>query len=435
MNKKYDAIVIGAGIIGTCLAYELCRKGYKTLGLDKLPAAGYGSTSNSCAIVRAHYSTRDGVAMAYEGFFYWRDWKQYLDCEDEAGFAEFRNTGSILLKSKGHDWRKVQRHYDDVGVAYEEWGLDKLKEVIAIYDHGEYWPPTRPEADEHFMEPKGKLEGAIFCPGGGYMNDPQLSCHNAQRAAEAKGGEFMFNAEVVEIRKKDGRVLGVTLKDGRRIDAPVVVNVAGPHSFIINRMAGVEERMNIKTRALRHEVHHVPSPPGFDFLNHGFHTSDGDNAIYFRPEVGNMILVGSEDPECDSQTWVEDPDEFNRQITDAQYKAQVYRLARRIPSLKIPNKQIGVVDLYDCSDDWIPIYDKSDLKGFYMAIGTSGNQYKNAPVVGAMMAELIDQCQKGLDHDREPLQFKLRYIDKTIDAGFFSRRREINPDSSFSVNG
>ena len=98
---------------------------------------------------------------------------------------------------------------------------------------------------------------------------------------------------------------------------------------------------------------------------------------------------------------------FNRNVTEAQWKAQVYRCARRIETLPIPDKKRGVVDLYDCSDDWIPIYDKSDLGGYYMAIGTSGNQYKNAPIVGMMMAELIDQCEKGLDHDKTPLKFKL----------------------------
>jgi sarcosine oxidase subunit beta len=70
-----------------------------------------------------------------------------------------------------------------------------------------------------------------------------------------------------------------------------------------------------------------------------------------------------------------------------------------------------------------------------MAIGTSGNQYKNAPVVGAMMAELIDACEKGFDHDVNPFEFKMRYIGRTTDVGFFSRNREINYDSSFSVNG
>lgn len=435
MNQKYDAIVIGAGIIGGCISYELARKGYKTLTVEKLGAAGHGSTAASCAIVRAHYSTRDGVAMAYEGFFYWKEWEKYLDCEDESGFAKFRNTGSLMFKSKGHKWRTVLQNYKDVGVEHEEWDLDQVRKRIPIYDLHEFWPVRRPEDEAFWNPPTDELEGAIYCPGGGYVSDPQLSCHNAQRAAEAKGGKYLFNAEVVEIRRTADRILGITLKDGRQFDAPIVVNVAGPHSFIINRLAGVEEGMNIKTQALRHEVHHVPSPPGFNFEKDGLHTSDGDNSIYFRPEVGNMILVGSEDPECDKKEWIADPDNFNRQITDAQYKAQVYRLAKRIPTLGIPDKKQGVADLYDCSDDWIPIYDKSDLKGYYMAIGTSGNQYKNAPVVGAMMADLIEKVENGYDHDKDPIQYKLPHIGLTINVGFYSRLREINRNSSFSVNG
>ena len=70
MNKQYDAIIVGAGIIGAAIAFELAKKGYKTLNVDKLPSAGHGSTSGSCAIIRLHYSTPDGVAMAREGFYY-----------------------------------------------------------------------------------------------------------------------------------------------------------------------------------------------------------------------------------------------------------------------------------------------------------------------------------------------------------------------------
>ena len=47
-----------------------------------------------------------------------------------------------------------------------------------------------------------------------------------------------------------------------------------------------------------------------------------------------------------------------------------------------------------CPTTWLPIYDKSDLKGFYMAVGTSGHEYKNAPPVGFLMAELIERCEK-----------------------------------------
>ena len=87
------------------------------------------------------------------------------------------------------------------------------------------------------------------------------------------------------------------------------------------------------------------------------------------------------------------------------------------------------------SDDWIPIYDRSSLAGFYMAVGTSGNQFKNAPLAGVLMAELILACEAGHDHDREPLKHIGRYTGFEIDLGFFSRLRPVNRESSFSVLG
>ncbi|MEA2322826.1 MAG: hypothetical protein QOD81_2676 [Solirubrobacteraceae bacterium] len=435
MAKEVDAVIIGAGVIGAATAYELAKKGYRTLNIDKLPASGYGPTSASCAIVRAHYSSWDGVAMAYEGFSYWQDWERYLGVVDDAGAARYMNCGTLLLESATGHHEKVLKHYRDIGVEYEEWDSATLKERMPIFDTHAFWPPKRPD-DPHFWDQaERELPGAVYTPGSGYVNDPQLATHNLQRAAEAKGGEFLFRASVAEIRRHNGRVKGVTLADGMEIDAPIVINVAGPHSFLINRMAGAEEGMKVKTRALRHEVHHVPAPPDFDFEADGIHTSDGDTGIYFRPESGNHILIGSEDPDCDTRQWVDDPDDYDRGVTEAQWEAQVYRLARRIPSLRIPNQRKGVVDLYDCSDDWIPIYDKSDVGGFYMAIGTSGNQFKNAPVVGHLMAELIDKVEHGHDHDQDPVKVTCRYTGLELDSGFYSRLREINPDSSFSVNG
>jgi len=434
-NAKADVVIIGAGVIGAAIAFELSKRGYGTINLDKLPASGYGPTSNSCAIVRAHYSSREGVAMAYEGFSYWQRWAEYLGVTDEAGTAKYVNSGTILLKSATGHHEKVLRHYVDLGVEYAEWDLDELRTHMPIYDVRAFWPPKRPSDKRFWEEPEAELDGAIFTPGSGYVNDPQLATHNLQRAAEAAGARFLFRAEVSAIRRDKQRVRGVTLATGEEIDAPIVVNVAGPHSFVINRMAGVEEGMKVKTRALRHEVHHVPAPPDFDFEANGVHTSDGDIGIYFRPESGNHILVGSEDPECDPRVWVERPDEYDRQVTEAQWEAQVYRLARRIPTLPIPNQRRGVVDLYDVSDDWLPIYDRADLPGFYMAIGTSGNQFKNAPVVGHAMAELIARVEQGHDHDTDPVSVTCRYTGTALDLGFYSRLREINRDSSYSVNG
>ncbi len=198
-------------------------------------------------------------------------------------------------------------------------------------------------------------------------------------------------------------------------------------------MAGVEEGMKIKTRALRQEVCHVPAPEGIDYEKVGTIISDGEIGCYSRPEVGKLVLIGSEAPECDEREWV-DPDNFDRSFTD-QWSTQAMREAQRISGLPIPNQPQGVVDLYDVADDWIPIYDKSDLPGFYMAVGTSGNQYKNAPVAGVLMAELIEKVEAGHDHDSDPVNFVMQHTGRECNLGFFSRLREINPDSSFSVIG
>jgi sarcosine oxidase subunit beta len=296
MNRTTDAIIIGAGIIGCAAAFELAKKGYRTLNIDKLPEAGYGSTSNSCALIRFFYSTWEGVAMSFEGYHYWKDWPNYLGVTDDRGQAHYTERGTIMLMTEGHDHSNVIRLYDQVGVDYEVWDVDTLIQKMPIFDVHTFWPP-RPVDDPTFWDdPDERLEGAVFTPQSGYVNDPQLATHNLYAAARAAGSEFLFNSEVVEIRKANGRTAGVTLKNGQQVDAPVVVNIAGPHSFVINRMAGVEEGMNIKTRALRHEVHHVPAPPNFNYEEKGHPVSDGDAGTYFRPEVGNKIAVGTEDP-------------------------------------------------------------------------------------------------------------------------------------------
>jgi sarcosine oxidase, subunit beta len=433
-SETADAVIIGAGVIGAAVAFELCKRGLRTVNVDKFPAAGYGSTSSSSACVRAHYSSRPGVAMAHAGFSYWKDWGNYLGVEDERGIARYVNCGTVLLKSDEGQYLKATELYDELGVAYEDWDTDTLLQRVPYYDPHRFWPPSRP-SDDSFWEPSTTvLDGAIYTPDSGYMSDPALATHNLQRAAEAAGGRFVFRREVREIRS-DSRVRGVTLDNGDRIEAPIIVNVAGPYSGVVNRMAGVEQAMKIRTRPMRHEVHVVPGPPGVDLDVEGFHTADGDQGIYFRPESGGTLLVGSEDPECDDRDWVDDPDSFNRTMTRSHWEAQVYRLARRIPGLEVPPRMAGVVDLYDVSDDWIPVYDASDLPGYYMAVGSSGNQFKNAPVAGHAMAELITACEAGRDHDANPVQVTLPHTGDSLDLGFFSRNRAVVTSSSFGVNG
>ncbi|MCE2518018.1 MAG: FAD-binding oxidoreductase, partial [Alphaproteobacteria bacterium] len=290
-SSSYDAIIIGAGVIGACTAFEMAKKGYKTLSIDKAPEAGYGSTSGSCAIIRTYYSTTDSCALAYEGWFYWKNWADYMGVTDPSGMITYHDTGTLVMKTEHNGYlEKATAMMDEIGCPYRHLTVDEMRDYVPSFDARSYSPAKRADA-EGFGEPTGpELSGGVLFPRGGYVDDPKLSAHNAQVAAEAHGAEFMFRQEVTAIRQHDGRVTGVTLADGREIDAPIVVNVAGPHSSIINGMAGVKDNMKMTTRALRHEVAHVPAPKG-EALKSVY--SDSDISTYARPASGDHILIGS----------------------------------------------------------------------------------------------------------------------------------------------
>jgi len=434
-SSEFDVVIIGAGVLGGAIAIELSRRGRRTLNVDKAPVAGGGSTSNSCAIIRFTYSTHVGVAFSWEGGQYWKDWANYIDAEDESGLIEFHQVGQLnLYTDDAERLRKVQALWDELGIPYEDLDAAGLIERFPFMDFGWFGPPTRPEDPAFWKDAESPVNGGLWSPDAGYVSDPQLSCHNLQRGAEAAGGEFRFNTVVSSILIEDDAVAGIGLADGSTVRAPVVINVAGPHSAKINQMAGVYDEMNIKTAALRHEVHHVPSPAGVDFAALGTVGADDDLGFYFRPEVGNNVLLGSVDADCDPSEYV-DPDDYDTSINRDQWHTQVLRATRRMPGMGMPHEARGVVDLYDASDDWLPIYDRTVLDGFYVAIGTSGNQYKNAGAVGQAMGDLIEAIEGGLDHDNEPLQVVGRYTGLTIDLGAYSRNREINENSSMSVHG
>lgn len=440
MDQRADAVVIGAGVIGASIGHELARRGWSTLNVDALASAGAGSTGSSSAIVRFTYSTRAGVAMSWEGMHAWAEWPDHVAAgvAPDRPLAEFVRCGTIVFLHEGGHHEAFLGHFDDLGIPHEHWDAERVAERLPGVDMGRYGPPRRPD-DEHFFDDAvATLPGAVWIPDGGYVTDPQLAARNLQHAAEGHGGRFAFNTRVVEVVRDDGgdRVRGVRLDDGSMVVAPVVVNAAGPASGHVNELAGLADSMNIGTRPLRVEVHQVPAPASLDWPHTGAHLADTDVGVYVRPaHAGSAMLVGSTDPDCDEREWVDDVDDVDRTVTADQWRAQVWRLARRFPDLGVPNQPRGVADLYDVADDWIPIYDRTDLDGFYVAIGTSGNQFKNAAVAGHCMAELITAVSAGHDHDADPVIVAGRRTGMAIDMATFARNREINRDSSFSVNG
>jgi glycine/D-amino acid oxidase-like deaminating enzyme len=189
-------------------------------------------------------------------------------------------------------------------------------------------------------------------------------------------------------------------------------------------MAGVDTGMRIGHRPLRQEVFTVDAPDGMRVVDGMPAVADLDIGQYIRPQLGGTWMVGGTEPECDELEWVDDPEHFDEYPTVDRWETSMMRLARRVPAFGVPHRPVGLAALYDVADDWVPIYDMSDLPGFFMACATSGNQFKNAPIAGQFMRAIIDAVEAGHDHDAEPVQFLGQRTGRTIDLGAFSRRRE-----------
>ncbi|MEV0391035.1 FAD-dependent oxidoreductase [Nonomuraea sp. NPDC050643] len=424
-----DVVVIGTGVIGSSIALELARAGHRVIALDRAPGAGQGSTSASSAVVRFNFSTNAGVATAWEAHFGWLDWAGHLG-HDVSDLAMFRKSGLVMLDVEAAPRTSWLPLFDEIGVPYEEWDSATLAERVPGIDVGRYWPQKRLD-DEEFWEDAKQSLGGVYTPDAGYVSDPSLAAVNLAAAASACGAEFRFRSTVTALEKADGRVTAVRLSDGTRIPCAVVVNAAGPWSGALNRLAGVGSDFTVGVRPMRQEVAHVSVPEGYG----GPVVADMDLGTYFRGEGGGDLLVGGTEPECDPMQWTDDPDAVDIHPTAAVFGAQVTRAARRLPDLEVPNRARGVVGVYDVADDWTPIYDRTELEGFYLAIGTSGNQFKNAPVVGQLMTELINQVENGVDHDASPVRFRAPRTGLEIDLGAFSRKRNRNTANTGTVMG
>ena len=435
MALNTDVIVVGAGVIGGSVALELAKRGFGVVVIDKAGAPGHGSTSASSAIVRFNYSTWDGVATSWEAKHCWVDWSNHLGFADDVGLASFHQTGMVVLDTPVAPRERVVTLLDQVGVRYEEWDASVLRDRVPGIDAGRYWPPKRIDEEAFFQEAAGEI-GALYMPDAGFVVDPQLAAHNLITAAQYFGATTVFNATVNEVIRRNDRVAGVRLEDGTLISSPVVVNAGGPWSSGLNRLAGVGGDFTIGVRPMRQEVHYLPAPPGYNVAGQlGPSIADMDLGTYMRAGPGDKIFVGGTEPACDPLEWIDRPDDSNPLVTAALYANQATRAARRLSTLSVPVSPKGVAGVYDVAEDWTPIYDRTELDGFYVAMGTSGNQFKNAPLVGRFLVTIVEQVESGHDHDGDPLRYAGEHTGNSINLGAFSRKRPFNANSTGTVMG
>lgn len=258
MTETSDVIIVGSGVVGASTALELGRAGYDVTVVDKANGPGHGSTSASSAVVRFNYSTWDGVASAWESRFRWEKWEDYLGHRDPDGLARFVRCGLAFLDVENISVVGMTSLFDRAGIPHEHWDSAQLTRAVPGIDVGRYFPPKPVTSEEFFSAPVGEL-GAIFTPDAGYVDDPQRATANLAQAAERAGALFRFK-RTVNALERTGSVWRVDLDGRETLEAPILVNAAGPWSSALNRLAGVGEDFTVTVAPLRQEVHHVPLP-------------------------------------------------------------------------------------------------------------------------------------------------------------------------------
>ncbi|MFT7485008.1 MAG: sarcosine oxidase subunit beta [Candidatus Paceibacteria bacterium] len=425
-----DILILGGGIIGCSIGLELARLGQSVIIIERNGEVGHGTTAASCAIIRRFYSTDTMTAMAQEGAAVWSTWGDYLGAGAEEDLARFIRCGMLFVPpTLSEGVRSTIQRMEDHNVDVEWLSAEAITQRFPYLDVASQTPVRDPNDDDFFETTGRQIEGAVFERDAGYVISPALATRNLRDAAERAGVTFRLGEEVVAIEDSAARYR-LRLASGGTIDGHVLINCAGPHSSVVNQMAGVD--IGIEVRPLRREVHAVSNPAhereGADPVPI---VGDVDGGLYFRPETGGVdLIVGSLDPECDAKEWVTDPDSNDDNSTVANHERFMLRLMKRFPEIQLERRR-GLGSMYDVTTlDWNPVLDCTDRPGYYVAIGTSGSSFKTAPVIGRVMAELVQYCEAGNNHDKEPVQVSMDRTGFSIDVGFFSRLRGAHSSSN-----
>lgn len=425
-----DILIIGSGIVGSSCALALSKKGYSVRVLEKNKYNNNGTTSYSSGICRMYYTHIDSVKLSWDSYQFWYkdNWRNFIGYDDPGGMVSINECGALFLNTKNSNsfLKKTTSEMEKVGVPFSFLDFHETKNKLDKLDFSieNSFDPCLFE-DERFGKPiDTPVYGSVYMPKSGYISDPSLANSNLQYGAKKRGAQFHFDEEVHKFlvdKKSNFGVYGVKTKKNIYY-SPVVINCAGVYSKKINDMLYNNLDINndsLDTKAMRQEVCYVEAPKNINVEKDGMIICDSDTGVHFRPETGNKFIVGNSEPPCDRFVY-EDPDSIDTNFSD-QYNQQLYRACLRIPTLPLfgGKKTGGIVSMYDVTEDWTPIYDKSNVNGYYLAIGTSGNQFKNAANIGNIMCNIIENKKK----------LNMTFFNDKINLNSFSRLRKPLPNS------
>lgn len=352
-----DVVVVGGGVNGVFVAWELARRGVRDVVLLERDFLAAGPTSRSGAVVRCHYSTPELVKLAMEGRQFFQGASELVG--DDCGFRPVGFLAAVAESDAAALEAKVRMQ--------REAGLD-----VALL-RGSDIAGVEPELE------RDEISAAAWERDSGYA-DPVRTTWMVGRAAERLGVEIRQGCAVRGFRIESGRLVGVRTDDGD-IATRAVVCAAGPWTRRLIAEAGTD----LPTTILRNAMALFLRPPGFERPHPVL--IDYARRFYARPD-GRLSLTGSID-EHENES-VADPDEPDAGVRKDEIALFGRRLGGSFPMLARAPERGGWVGLYDVSPDWLHLIDEvPGAAGLWILCGTSGHGFKLAPAIGRIVADLV----------------------------------------------
>ncbi len=370
MRSEARAVVIGGGVGGCSILYHLAKMGWDDVVLVEQYGLTHGSTWHSAGLVGQLRSTVSLTKMMQYSV------GLYAELAKETGKDPgWHELGGLRLASSQARYEEIQRQ---AGWA-KSFGLPI--EIVSAQEAQEMFP---------LMSTDGVL-AAAFLPHDGYLDPSQLTFALAD-GARLRGAEIEQRTKVLDITLKNGRVHEVVTDKGT-IRTDVVVCAGGMYAPQIARLVGV----NVPIIPYAHEflVTETFSPALAPLPT----LRDPDNLIYYRTEVGGLIMGGYE---RNPDPWALDgvPDGFEAELLPEdwdRFDEILQNSITRVPAME----SAEVKKLYNGPEAFTPdgefILGESEVPGFWVAAGFCAHGLAGAGGIGWMMGEWITEGEPSLD--------------------------------------
>lgn len=360
MTERFDAIVIGGGVIGCAIAYHLARERARVLLLER-GQIGQGTTAQSSCILRTHYSVPENVALAQAAWRVYADFAAYLDDPDaDCGLVEC----GYLIAAPAGDKADALR---DSLAAQRARGID-AREIDAA-------TATR-------LLPIARFDDATLIgyePRAGFA-DAWLVTSCFARNARRLGAAVREGVAATGLVCAGRRVIGAQTARGS-IHAGVVISAQNIWSRELAQWCGIVLPLTIE----RHTVITLDCPgTPYTRAMPVFKDLASPGMIYCRSYGGAQMLVS----EGTTGEALPAPDTTQADVALETVAAIGAQVGQRFPAYGEAGLASSWTGVYDVTPDWNPVLGPlPGVEGLLVAYGFSGHGFKLAPAIGRVLAQ------------------------------------------------